>query len=216
MLLLLTTIVAVLCNAEGFTPQDANEYIDNVLSGKFADEIEYSRLDPYKFPEINIDLISKRIWDNKAQLNKGLLHHVSTVKRINDCSVPHWTSANVTFTCTLGFNKLVLNYTANVTYDNMQLGFYPTTSITGTMITIQVSTSKYENIPSLRLLIVNNAGEMLVTSRMISVGDVSQIVGPPIRDAIVKTGTTGMHKLLNGRFKDALGYSIYRTPVSFV
>ncbi|GFU22812.1 uncharacterized protein NPIL_341041 [Nephila pilipes] len=215
MLLIIITAAAVLANVEGFTHKDANSYIDYVLSNKFAEEVQYSRLEPFKFPDINIDLISKRITDNKAKLDKGRLHYLSKVKRVGDCSVPHWSSANLTFTCTLGFKELVVNYTANVTYDNMQLIFYPTTSITESDITIQVSTSPSENIPSLRLLIVNKVGKMYVTTKMLSIGDIAQIVGPPIQDAIVRTCTTTIHKTLNGRFKEALSYSIYKTPVPF-
>ncbi|GFW31695.1 uncharacterized protein TNCV_4683671 [Trichonephila clavipes] len=215
MLLLVVIAVAVIANVDGFTHQDANKYIDYVLSSKFASEVEYSRLDPLKFPDINIDLISKRITDNKAKMNKGQLHHLSKVRRLGDCSVPHWSSANLTFTCTLGFNQLVVNYTANVTYDNMQLVFYPTTTISESNIMIQVTTSPNENIPSLRLLIVNNIGKMYVTTKMISIGDVSEMVGPPIRDAIIKTCTIEIHKTLTGRFREALSYSIYKTPVPF-
>ncbi|XP_055930179.1 uncharacterized protein LOC129960655 [Argiope bruennichi] len=216
MLLLVAVAAVLLANAECFTPRDANNYIDYVLTSNFASEVQYSRLDPIKLPDIKIDLISKRVWDNKATLTKGELHNLSKVKRVRDCSVPHWSSANITFICTLGFKELIVNYTANVSYDNMQLIFYPVTSITEGLVTIQITSSKYENIPSLRLLIVNSVGKMYVTSRMISVGDVSQIVGPQIRDAIVEASTTNLHKILTGRFKEALGYSIYKTPVPFV
>ncbi|CAL1276384.1 unnamed protein product [Larinioides sclopetarius] len=216
MLFLVAVAAVLLTNVECFTHKDANYYMDYVLSSEFASEAQYSRLDPVKLPDIKLDLISKRIWDNKAELIKGELHNLSTVKRINDCSVPHWSSANVTFICTLTFSKLVVNYTANVSYDNMQLIFYPTTAVTDTLLTIQITSSKIENIPTLKLLIVNSVGKMYVTSRMISIGDVSEMVGPPIRDAIVESSTTNLHRILTGRFKETLSYTILKTPVPFL
>ncbi|XP_015924654.1 uncharacterized protein [Parasteatoda tepidariorum] len=216
MLAILLLMATVFATSQAYSVRQANAYIDFILREPFIKEAQYSRIDPYKVPDIHVSLISRRITDNEAKLTKGSILNLSRVRRSGDCSVPLWQSANVTFNCVLQFPGLAVNYTANVTYDSMQLIFYPKADVRDTEVSIQITTTKEENIPNLKLFFVTDVGHMKVTTKMITIGDISNVITPPIRDAILEQATTNMHKALNGRFKDALAFSIYKTPVPFV
>jgi len=211
MLLLLFLTAYVLSNTQAFTQKDANDYIDSVLRTNFVFEIFYSRLEPYNLPNIHVDS------DNEANLVKGHLLNLGQVRRSGDCSEPLWQFANISFLCTLNFsNPLIINYTANVTYDDKQIVFYPNATVRSTEVAIQITTTKEENIPNMRMFSIRNIGSMTVISKMIGVdANVSNIVEPPIREVFAKESTTNLRNALYGRFKAALAFSIYKTPIPF-
>ncbi|KAG8198361.1 hypothetical protein JTE90_021609 [Oedothorax gibbosus] len=173
-----------LFGSTAYSIEEANAYLDSVFEGKFKEEIEYSRLDPYKFPDIHVDLISRRLTENNANLTMGKLHNLSKIRRSGDCTQPIWTFANISFTCHLRFD-LTLNYTANVTFDNMQLVFYPTTLITDSSVTIQVTSTPHENIPNLKVFRLISIGNVRVITHMISIGGVSEDIVPFIEETSV-------------------------------
>lgn len=200
---------------QALTHEEANRYMDSVLNGRFVEEAKYSRLDPYKLENITVAINHTGKQRGKAVLTKGQLFHMSKVRRAAHCSVPFMESANTTFTCYLRFDHLQANYSAEAEYDNMNVMFYPHVTVKKTNITVQITSNPEEDIPSLRLLFINHLGSINVTADMLSIGNLSQVVGPPVREALVKKASQGLHHLISGRFKDCLGYSIYKTPVGF-
>lgn len=204
-----------LIDIQAFTHHDANDYIERVLENRFLEEAKYSRLDPYKLDDIKVPLNYSYRQNGSATLWNGKIINLSKVRRSADCTVPRYQSANVTFTCFLRFDHLRINYTANATFDNMELMFYPHVAIRGTNFTIQVTSAVQEDIPNLRMMFINHIGNINVTAQMISIGDTSEKIGPFIHTALVENSTRYLHRILNGRFRDALAYSIYKTPVIF-
>lgn len=97
----------------------------------------------------------------------------------------------------------------------MQFVFYPTTLISDSSVTIHVTSNPHENIPNLRNFRVNAIGMMRVTTHMIRIAGVEEDIVPPIEERIISTAKTNLLKVLTGRFKDALSYSIYKTPLDF-
>lgn len=215
MFLLLLVLSVLLGSIQALKYEEANEYMDRVLNSRFVEEAKYSRLDPYKLDNISVALNSTGIQKGRALLSKGKLLHLSRVRRAADCTVPFFQSANITFTCFLRFDQLRVNYTAEADYENMNVVFYPHVAIKDTNVTVQVTTNREDDIPSLKLIFINHMGRMNVTANMISIGDLAQRVGPPVREALIKKSVQTMHQAIGGRFKDALSYSIYKTPVGF-
>lgn len=201
---------------QAFTSEDANLYMDRVLNGRFVEEAGYSRLDPYKIDDFQLQLNSSYgVKAGNAVLDQGKLIHLSKVRRSADCTVPVYQSANVTFTCFLRFDKLQVNYTANVSYENVGIKFFPKVHIEGTNITVQATSNREDDVPNLKLLFINRIGNMTVTAKMISIGNLDIRILPPIREALERKTMMTLHQAIGGRFKDALAYSIYKTPFGF-
>lgn len=187
-----------------------------MVNGQFVSEASYNRLDPYKIDDIIVPLNnSKGVRAGKVFLDQGNLINLSKVRRAADCDVAFYESANITFTCFIGFDNLQVNYTGNLMYENnVDKKFYPKVNIKNTNITVQVTSNREYDIPNLKLLFINNIGNITVTHNLsLEFIKLFTVIGPPIREALERKAIMTLHQAINGRFKDALAYSIYKTPL---
>ncbi|GBM32257.1 hypothetical protein AVEN_191199-1 [Araneus ventricosus] len=207
--------------------EDSDSYIDSVLENRYFLETSYGRLDPYALDDDRIENVfvqrkknkDKAIANNYLDLKHGKLENLSRLKRITDCTKPLWRSKNVTFDCYLGFDELQMKYDASSYLDNEVSKFELLASIVNTRLKIKVTSSYKDNVPNLQDFTVLNNGKLTVkTAHVIADTYFASSDSPPPynQDALLKHFYTLLLKILNGRFKEVLSYSIYKTPLHFL
>ncbi|XP_055936361.1 uncharacterized protein LOC129966038 isoform X2 [Argiope bruennichi] len=214
-------------NKKNYVVEDSDSYIDSVLENRYFVEISYGKLDPYILDDDRIENAfiqrkknrDKSIANNYLDLKKGKLENLSRLKRITDCTKPLFRSKNVTFECYLGFDELQMKYDATSYLENQVSKFELIASIVNTRLKVKVTSSYKDNVPNLQDFTILNNGKVTVKSaRVIADTYLASSDSPPPynQDAILEHFYTLLLKILNGRFKEALSYSIYKTPIHFL
>ncbi|GFU26232.1 uncharacterized protein NPIL_27211 [Nephila pilipes] len=204
------------------TKEDSDSYIDSVLENRYFLESAYSKLDPYSLDDDRINnffLQSKRknknSGNNHLDLKNGLLENLSRLKRISDCTIPIWRKSNVTFICYLGFDELEMKYNAKSYIENHISDFELITSITNTRLSVKITSSYKDNVPNLQDFSILNTGKITVKTAQV-IADTYYSSNIYNTESIIKHFSSTLLKILNGRFKEVLSYSIYKTPLHFL
>ncbi|XP_042900126.1 uncharacterized protein [Parasteatoda tepidariorum] len=202
-----------------YTKEDSNSYIDSVLETRFLFESDYSNLDPYFLPDDRIDNVYiSNEKDNYVELKNGFLEHLGELKRIQDCSQPILRSTNVTFTCFLGFQQQLKFLSPTESHNgNTVSNFDLLALVDATRLSAKITTTVKDNIPSMLDLNVNNLGRVTVKAAyVVTDGPSMQAEGTFNKNKLIKHFSEKVRKILLGKLKDVLGYSIYKTPIHFV
>ncbi|CAN7992797.1 unnamed protein product, partial [Ixodes hexagonus] len=110
--------VPAVAGALSSTTEEANLYLDTVLSDHLPSAVHALDLDPAELPSFNTTVYSTGFTNHDLELvlTNRLMHGLSTaLRRRGDCSTPTWKGANLTTSCHVTLEGLRFSYDASAT-----------------------------------------------------------------------------------------------------